>query len=145
MLLSIYQLLQIISCIPCVVHYILELILYPTVCTFTSLLPYCPSPLVTTVCSMSLLSFLKNHLFIFGCAGSSLCCTWAFSSCRERGLLSSCGAWVSHCCGFSYCGAWALGAWASEAVARGLSCPVVCVIFPDQGSNQCPLHCKADS
>ena len=64
MLLSIYRLLQIISCIPCVVHYILELILYPIVCTVTSLLPYCPSPLVTTVCSMSLLSFLKNYLFL---------------------------------------------------------------------------------
>ena len=28
----------------------------------------------------------------------------AFSSCRERGLLSSCSAWPSHCSGFS-CGA----------------------------------------
>ena len=31
-----------------------------------------------------------------------LCCyVWAFSSCGERGLLYSCSAWVSHCCGFS--------------------------------------------
>ena len=29
------------------------------------------------------------------------CCVWAFPSCCEQGLLSSCGAWVSHCGGFS--------------------------------------------
>ena len=28
---------------------------------------------------------------------------------------------------------------------RGLSCPVACGIFPGQGSNLCPLHCKEDS
>ena len=33
----------------------------------------------------------------------------AFSSCRERGLLSSWGAWASHCSGFSCHGAWTLG------------------------------------
>ena len=38
------------------------------------------------------LSFLKNkfiYLFVFilGCVGSSLLRVWAFSSCRERGLL----------------------------------------------------------
>ena len=32
-----------------------------------------------------------------------------------------CGAWASHCGGFSRCGAWALGARASVVVARGLS------------------------
>ena len=37
------------------------------------------------------------------------CCTWAFSSCDEQGLLSSCSAWASHCGGFSCCGARALG------------------------------------
>ena len=31
------------------------------------------------------------------------CCTWATSSCGEQRLLSSCGAWVSHCDGFSCC------------------------------------------
>ena len=39
-------------------------------------------------------------LFVFGCAGSLLL-LWTFSSCRERGLLSSCGAEASHCSGFS--------------------------------------------
>ena len=26
-----------------------------------------------------------------------------------------------------------------------VSCPAACGTFPDQGSNQCPFHCKADS
>ena len=33
---------------------------------------------------------------------------WAFASCREQGLLFSCGVRASHCSGFSYCGAQAL-------------------------------------
>ena len=33
----------------------------------------------------------------------------------------------------------------SVVVAHGLSCSVVCGIFPDQGSNPCPLHWQADS
>ena len=32
-----------------------------------------------------------------------------------------CGARASHCGGFSWCGAQALGTWASVGVARGLS------------------------
>ena len=33
----------------------------------------------------------------------------------------------------------------SAAVAHGPSCPAACGIFPDQGSNPCPLHWQADS
>ena len=67
------------------------------------------------------------------------------------------GAWASHCCGFSCCGARALGTRASVVVARGLesagsvfvahgfSCSMACGIFPGQGSNLCPLHWQADS
>ena len=33
----------------------------------------------------------------------------------------------------------------SVIVAHGPSCSVACGIFPDQGSNQCPLHWQADS
>ena len=32
-----------------------------------------------------------------------------------------CSVWASHCGGFSCCGAWALGMWASVVVAHGLS------------------------
>ena len=41
------------------------------------------------------------------------CCTRAFSSCHECGLLSSCGVQDSR-------------AWASVVAARGLSCSVAC-------------------
>ena len=80
------------------------------------------------------------------------------------GATLCCGAQASHCGGFSCCGAWALGAQASVVVARGLSscgswalerssvvavhglsCSVASGIFPDQGSNPCPLHWQADS
>ena len=33
----------------------------------------------------------------------------------------------------------------SAIVAHGPSCSVACGIFPDQGSNPCPLHWQADS
>ena len=33
----------------------------------------------------------------------------------------------------------------STVAAQGLSCPMRRGIFPDQGLNQCPLPCKADS
>ena len=33
----------------------------------------------------------------------------------------------------------------SVVVAHGPSCPVACGIFPDQGSNPCPVHWQADS
>ena len=57
------------------------------------------------------------------------CCTWAFSSCGERGATLHwgswatfcCRAWASHCGGFSCSGARALGARASVVVARRLS------------------------
>ena len=45
----------------------------------------------------------------------------AFPGCGERGLLSSCGPWASHCSGFSPCVAQALGARASVLAAQGLS------------------------
>ena len=73
------------------------------------------------------------------------------------GATLHCGAWASHCSGFSCCRAWALGVQASVVVARGLSnagsvvvarglsCSAACGIFPDQGSNPCPLHWQADS
>ena len=54
------------------------------------------------------------------------CCTQAFSSCGERGLLC--------------CGAGALGTWASVAVALGLGCSEACGMLLDQGADPCSLH-----
>ena len=87
------------------------------------------------------LSFLKKVLCTCASAGFFLLCR-LFSSCRHQGLLS-CGAWASHCGGFSRCRAPALGGWipvvvtpglwstGSMAVMHGLSCSAACGIFPD--------------
>ena len=67
------------------------------------------------------------------------CCVWAFSSCGEWGLCSSSvNRLLIAVAGF----AMRLG---SVFVSHRLSCSVACEIFLDKGSNQCPLHCKADS
>ena len=88
-----------------------------------------------------LLCFL--NLFIFGCVGSSLLCA---------GFL-----WLQQAGATLCCGARTLGSWGSVVVARGLqsagsvvvahglSCSAACGIFPDPGSNPCPLHLLADS
>ena len=96
-----------------------------------------------------------TYLFAFGYGGSSLL-LGLFSICGEWRLLSSHGAWASHCSGFSCCRAqvrelqwlwhedslfiaprlWSTG---SVVVACGLSCSSACGIS-DQGSNSCLLH-----
>ena len=88
--------------------------------------------------------FVYLFIYLFLAALGLCCCVWAFSSCSQRGLLFV-GARASHCSGFSCCGARALGAPASVVVARRLSCSAACGIFPDQGSNPCPLHWQTDS
>ena len=107
----------------------------------------------------SLFFIFKIYLFIylFLAVLGLRCCVRAFSSCGERGATLRCGAWASHCGGFSCCGARALGVWtsvvaahglysaSSVVVAHGLSCSMACGIFPDQGSNPCLLHWQADS
>ena len=40
------------------------------------------------------------------------------------------------------CGLLSVG---SRVVVHGLSCPMACRIFPDQGSNLCPLHWQEES
>ena len=67
--------------------------------------------------------FLKINLFYFYLFLAVLglhCCTRAFSSYSERGLLFVVVCRL-HCGGFSCCGARALGVRASVVVARGLS------------------------
>ena len=47
--------------------------------------------------------------YLFLAALGLPCCPWAFSSCPEQRLLSSCGVRASRCGGFSCCEAQALG------------------------------------
>lgn len=58
-------------------------------------------------CSVQGLFIKLINVFIYGCAGSPLL-LGLFSGCDEQGLLSSCGAQVYHCGGFSCSGARAL-------------------------------------
>ena len=74
------------------------------------------------MCSLSLVVVSGGYSSL-RCAGFSL---------RWRLLLWSTG---SRHVGFSSCG----------AQLRWLSCSAACGIFPDQGSNPCPLHWQADS
>ena len=64
---------------------------------------------------------MKGSLFILFLAALGLrCCSWAFSSCGERGLLFPAVRGLLTAVA-SCCGAGALGAWASIVVACGLS------------------------
>ena len=76
---------------------------------------------------------------LFGCAGSWLLHAGLLRL-QRAGAALCCGARASPCGGFSCCGAGAL-----EPGLSRCTCPVACGIFPDQGSNPCPLHWKADS
>ena len=66
------------------------------------------------------LVYFLIYLFIFGCIGSLLLHV-GFLQLQQAGATPSCGAWASHCGGFSCYGARALGVWASVVVVCGLS------------------------
>ena len=76
---------------------------------------------------------------------------WVFVSMRGLSLVAASGGHSSsQCAGLSP--SWPLLLWStgsrragSVVVAHGPSCSVACGIFPDQGSNPCPLHWQADS
>ena len=69
----------------------------------------------------------KIYLFIFlnsFLAFLCFCCrTQAFSSLGEQGLLSNSGVRASHCCDFSFCGAWALEYKLSSCGVQALVAP----------------------
>ena len=103
---------------------------------FILLHPVFPAPLL----------FLKFiYLFIY----FWLC--WVFVSVRGLSLVAaSRGHFSSRCADLSLSQPlllWSAGSRraGSVPVAHGPSCSVACEIFPDQGSNLCPLHWQADS
>ena len=87
----------------------------------------------------------KFYLFIY----SWLC--WVFVSVRGLSLVAASGGHSSsRCAGLSLSRPlllWSTGSRraGSVVVAHGPSCSAACGIFPDQGSNPCPLHWQADS
>ena len=76
---------------------------------------------------------------------------WVFVSVRGLSLvLASGGHSSSRCAGLSLSRPLLLRSTGSRlagpvVVAHGPSCSAACGIFPDQGSNPCPLHWQADS
>ena len=80
---------------------------------------------------------------IYGCVGSSF--LWeGFLQLWQAGATLHRGARASHHHGLSL---WSTGSRraGSAVVAHGPSCSAACGIFPEQGSNPCPLHWQADS
>ena len=76
-------------------------------------------------------SFLNGFIYQSMAALGLRCCVQAFSHCRQWGLLSSWGAWTSHCRSFSGCGVQALGHMGFSS--GGLSCPREGGVFLNQG------------
>ena len=76
---------------------------------------------------------------------------WVFVSVRGLSLVAASGVHSSsRCTGLSLSRPLLLQSTGSRrtgsvVVAHGLSCSAACGIFPDQGSNPCPLHWQADS
>ena len=90
--------------------------------------------------------FFNFYLFIYY---FWLC--WVFVSVRGLSLVAASGGHSSsRCAGLSLSRPLLLRSTSSRragsvVVAHGPSCSTACGIFPDQGSNPCPLHWQADS
>ena len=100
---------------------------------------------VTFFLSHRIFFFFFNYLFIY------LWLCWVSVSVRGLSLVAESGGHSSsRCAGLSL--SWPLPLRStgsrragSAIVAHGLSRSASCGIFPDQGSNPCPLHWQADS
>ena len=128
-----------------------ELLLYLTLainlaCSLTS----CRSPLKKSSHLMRLPLIIPSpHLSCFFFFFFWLC--WVFVSVWGLSLVvASGGHSSSRCAGLSLSRPLLLRSTGSRRagsviVAHGPSCTAACGIFPDQGSNPCPLHWQADS
>ena len=93
--------------------------------------------------------FLKMFIYLFIFIYLWLC--WVFISVWGLPLVATSGGHSSSwCAGLSL--SWPLLLRSTDSrragsviVAHGPSCSAACEIFPDQGSNPCPLHWQADS
>ena len=99
---------------------------------------------VAQICISSFFFFFNLFIYLF-----QLC--WVFVSVRGLSVVVASGGHSSSwCAGLSLSRPlllWSTGSRraGSAAVAHGPSCSAACGIFPDQGSNPCPLHWQADS
>ena len=95
--------------------------------------------------------FLFFFFFNFWVYLFNLWLCWVFVSVRGLSLVAASGGHSSsRCAGLSLSQPLLLRSTSSRhagsvVVAHGPSCSAACGIFPDQGSNPCPLHWQADS
>ena len=93
--------------------------------------------------------FFLINLFIYLFIYLWLC--WVFVSVQRLSLVAASGGHSSlRCAGLLLSRPLLLWSTSSRhagsvVVAHGLSCSTACGVFPDQGSNPCPLHWQADS
>ena len=91
------------------------------------------------------ITFFLKKIFIY------LWLCWVFVSVRGLSLVAASGGHASsRCAGLSLSRPLLLRSTGSRRagsviVAHGPSCSAACGIFPDQGTNPCPLHWQADS
>ena len=90
------------------------------------------------------LIYLFIFILIFGCVGSSFLCEGSLQL-RRAGATLHRGARASSLSRPLLLRSTGSRRAGSVVVAHGPSCPAACGIFPDQGSNPCPLHWQADS
>ena len=100
--------------------------------------------------SFLLFFFKLIYLFLFMAVLGLHFCARAFSSCGKRGPLFIAVRGPLTITALSLSRPlllWSTGSRraGSVVVAHGPSCSTSCGIFPDQGSNPCPLHWQADS
>ena len=101
----------------------------------------------STNATSSLFFFNFNFIYLF----IYLWMCWVFVSVRGLSLVAASGGHSSsRCAGLSLSRPLLLRSTGSRRagsviVAHGPSCSAACEIFPDQGSNPCPLHRQADS
>ena len=133
--------------------------------SFVTLSSQSPTPQGQLLFFFLIYLFIYLLLLFFLAALGLHCCARGFSNCGERGLpfIAVCGLLIAvdslaaeH--GLQAHGLQQLWHESSAVVARGLqsagsivvahrliSCSSACGIFPDEGSNPCPLHWQADS
>ena len=113
------------------------LILYP------STLPNSLMSSSSFFCLFVFLNFIYSFIYLWLC--------WVFVSVRGLSPVAASGGHSSsRCAGLSLSWPLLLQSTGSRCagsviVAHGLSCSAAWGIFPDQGSNPCPLHWQADS
>ena len=89
--------------------------------------------------------FIYLFLYLFLAVLGLHFCARAFSSCGKRGATHHRGVRASSLSRPFLLRSTGSRRAGSVAVAHGPSCSAACGIFPDQGSNPCPLHQQADS